>query len=47
MAEVIRQRTDGLPVTDIYSWSDYPGIRDELVDRHLQLTFSELAPLLR
>jgi alkanesulfonate monooxygenase SsuD/methylene tetrahydromethanopterin reductase-like flavin-dependent oxidoreductase (luciferase family) len=47
IAEVIRQRTDGLPVTDVYSWSDYPGIPDELVDRHLQLTFSELAPLLR
>ena len=47
IAEVIRKRTDGLPVTDVYSWSDYPGIPDELVDHHLQLTFSELAPLLR
>jgi alkanesulfonate monooxygenase SsuD/methylene tetrahydromethanopterin reductase-like flavin-dependent oxidoreductase (luciferase family) len=47
IAALIRERTDGLPVTDVHSWSDYPGIPDELIDRHLQLTFSELAPLLR
>ena len=43
----IRARTDGLPVTDLYGWSDYPGISDELVDRHLELTFTKVAPLLR
>jgi alkanesulfonate monooxygenase SsuD/methylene tetrahydromethanopterin reductase-like flavin-dependent oxidoreductase (luciferase family) len=47
VASVIRERTAGLPVTDIFSWSDYPGISDELIDRHLELTFTELAPRLR
>jgi alkanesulfonate monooxygenase SsuD/methylene tetrahydromethanopterin reductase-like flavin-dependent oxidoreductase (luciferase family) len=47
VAEEIRRRTDGLPVTDIYSWSDYPGISDELIERHLELTFTRVAPLLR
>jgi len=47
VASVIRERTAGLPVTDIYSWSDYPGISDSLIDRHLELTFTQLAPLLR
>ena len=47
VASAIRARTDGLPVTDLYSWSDYPGISDELIDRHLELTFTQLAPLLR
>jgi alkanesulfonate monooxygenase SsuD/methylene tetrahydromethanopterin reductase-like flavin-dependent oxidoreductase (luciferase family) len=47
IAEVIREQTRALPVTDIYTWSDYPGIPDDLIDGHLQLTFSELAPLLR
>jgi alkanesulfonate monooxygenase SsuD/methylene tetrahydromethanopterin reductase-like flavin-dependent oxidoreductase (luciferase family) len=47
VADIIRERVGGLPVTDVYTWSDYPGIPDELVDRHLQLTFSDLAPLLR
>ena len=47
IAAAVRERIEGLPVTDIYTWSDYPGIADELIDQHLQLTFSELAPLLR
>ncbi len=47
IASVIRERTAGLPVTDLYSWSDYPGISDALIDRHLELTFTRLAPLLR
>jgi alkanesulfonate monooxygenase SsuD/methylene tetrahydromethanopterin reductase-like flavin-dependent oxidoreductase (luciferase family) len=47
IAAVIKERTDGLPVTDMYSWSDYPGIADDLIDRHLELTFTKLAPLLR
>lgn len=47
VVDAIRERTDGLPVTDIYSWSDYPGISDELIDRHLELTFTKVAPLLR
>jgi alkanesulfonate monooxygenase SsuD/methylene tetrahydromethanopterin reductase-like flavin-dependent oxidoreductase (luciferase family) len=47
IADTLRERTDGLPVTDLYAWSDFPGMSDELIDRHLHLTFSELAPLLR
>ena len=47
IAAAIKDRTDGLPVTDLFTWSDYPGIPDELIDRHLELTFGKLAPLLR
>ncbi len=47
VAAVITERVTGLPVTDLYTWSDYPGIPDDLVDRHLELTFTKLAPLLR
>ena len=47
IAALIKERTAGLPVTDMYGWSDYPGMPDELVDRHIELTFTELAPLLR
>jgi alkanesulfonate monooxygenase SsuD/methylene tetrahydromethanopterin reductase-like flavin-dependent oxidoreductase (luciferase family) len=47
IAALIKQRTDGLPVTDMWGWSDYPGMPDALVDRHLELTFTRLAPLLR
>jgi alkanesulfonate monooxygenase SsuD/methylene tetrahydromethanopterin reductase-like flavin-dependent oxidoreductase (luciferase family) len=47
VAAVIKERIDGLPVSDMYSWSDYPGISDNLIDRHLELTFTQLAPLLR
>jgi alkanesulfonate monooxygenase SsuD/methylene tetrahydromethanopterin reductase-like flavin-dependent oxidoreductase (luciferase family) len=47
LAAAIRARVAGLPVTDLYVWSDYPGISDELIDQHIQRTFTELAPLLR
>jgi alkanesulfonate monooxygenase SsuD/methylene tetrahydromethanopterin reductase-like flavin-dependent oxidoreductase (luciferase family) len=49
IAAVVRERFSGLPVpvTDLYTWSDYPGIPDALVDRHLDLTFGKVAPLLR
>jgi alkanesulfonate monooxygenase SsuD/methylene tetrahydromethanopterin reductase-like flavin-dependent oxidoreductase (luciferase family) len=47
VASVIKERTNGLPVTDLFTWSDYPGISDEQIDRHLELTFSKLAPLIR
>jgi hypothetical protein len=40
IAAAVRERTQGLPVTDVYTWSDYPGMPDELVDQHLQVTFS-------
>jgi alkanesulfonate monooxygenase SsuD/methylene tetrahydromethanopterin reductase-like flavin-dependent oxidoreductase (luciferase family) len=47
VASVIKARTDGLPVTDMYAWSDYPGMSDETIDRQLELIFTKLAPLLR
>lgn len=47
VAAAIRERIAGLPVTDMYVWSDYPGMPDDLIDRHLELTFTSVAPLLR
>lgn len=47
IAAAIRERMSGLPVTDVYCWSDYPGMPDELVDEHIELTFRYVAPLLR
>jgi len=46
VATAIRQRTAGLPVTDIYTWADYSGLPDEAIDRHIRLLVTELAPLL-
>jgi alkanesulfonate monooxygenase SsuD/methylene tetrahydromethanopterin reductase-like flavin-dependent oxidoreductase (luciferase family) len=46
VAEAIKQRTTDMPVTDIYCWSDYPGLADEIIDRHIELTFTRLAPLI-
>jgi alkanesulfonate monooxygenase SsuD/methylene tetrahydromethanopterin reductase-like flavin-dependent oxidoreductase (luciferase family) len=46
VAKLIRQRTSGLPVTDVWCWADHPGMDDELVDRHLELMFTQLRPLL-
>ena len=47
VATSIRGRVGDLPVTDLYAWSDYPGLPDDLVDQHIRLTFEELAPRLR
>ena len=49
IVSAVRSRVADLPVpvTELYVWSDYPGIPDDLVDRHLELTFREVAPLLR
>jgi alkanesulfonate monooxygenase SsuD/methylene tetrahydromethanopterin reductase-like flavin-dependent oxidoreductase (luciferase family) len=46
VAEGIRKRTAGLPVTDVFGWSDYPGLPDDVVDGQIERTFTELAPLL-
>ncbi|HKE75888.1 MAG TPA: LLM class flavin-dependent oxidoreductase [Acidimicrobiales bacterium] len=45
IAAAIRSRIDGLPVTDVYCWSDFPGMPDDLVDQHLELMFTKVAPL--
>jgi alkanesulfonate monooxygenase SsuD/methylene tetrahydromethanopterin reductase-like flavin-dependent oxidoreductase (luciferase family) len=47
IAGVLHDRLAGLPVTDLFGWSDFPGIPDELIERHIELTFKELAPRLR
>jgi hypothetical protein len=47
VAHVLGEQLAGLPVTDVYGWSDYPGMPDALIDRHIELTFTELAPRLR
>jgi alkanesulfonate monooxygenase SsuD/methylene tetrahydromethanopterin reductase-like flavin-dependent oxidoreductase (luciferase family) len=47
VAAAVRRQTEGLPVTDLYFWADYPGIPDDTIDRHLELTLTKLAPLLR
>lgn len=40
----IEELTRGLPVEQVYCWSS-PGVMpDDLVDRHLELMFTELAP---
>ena len=47
VASAVHQRVGGLPVTDLFVWADYPGIPDDTIDRHLELTFSRVAPLIR
>jgi hypothetical protein len=27
-------------------WADFPGLADELIDRHIELSLTRLAPLL-
>jgi hypothetical protein len=46
VAAALRERLSGLPVTDLMFWADYPGLADELVDRHIELSLTRLAPLL-
>lgn len=47
VAEAIRARIQGLPVTDIYTRGEYPGAPEQLIDDHITRTFTELLPLLR
>jgi len=47
VANGIRARTFGLPVTDVFAWADYSGLSDAAIDRHIQLLVTELTPLLR
>ena len=46
VAAAIRDRLAGLPVTDLMFWADFPGLADDLVDRHIELSLTRLAPLL-
>ncbi|HEV8298870.1 MAG TPA: LLM class flavin-dependent oxidoreductase [Acidimicrobiales bacterium] len=44
--ELVRTRTDGLPVHHVYCWASIAGMDDDLVDRHLELLFTQVAPAL-
>jgi hypothetical protein len=46
VAAAIKERLAGLPVTDLMFWADFPGLADDLVDRHIELSLTRLAPLL-
>jgi alkanesulfonate monooxygenase SsuD/methylene tetrahydromethanopterin reductase-like flavin-dependent oxidoreductase (luciferase family) len=46
VAAAISERLAGLPVTDLMFWADFPGLADDLVDRHIELSLTRLAPLL-
>jgi alkanesulfonate monooxygenase SsuD/methylene tetrahydromethanopterin reductase-like flavin-dependent oxidoreductase (luciferase family) len=46
VAAALRERVSGLPVTDLLFWADFPGLADDLVDRHIELSLTRLAPLL-
>lgn len=42
----IREHTEGLPVEHVYLWASVAGMPDDLVQRHLELTFTRVAPAL-
>lgn len=46
VAAALRERLSGLPVTDLMFWGDFPGLADDLIDRHIELSITRLAPLL-
>ena len=43
----IEQRIDGMPVAHIYTWASIANMPDDLVDEHVELLFSDVAPRLR
>lgn len=43
----VRERTAGLPVTDVFCFADIGGLDRELVDRHVELVASVLRPALQ
>jgi alkanesulfonate monooxygenase SsuD/methylene tetrahydromethanopterin reductase-like flavin-dependent oxidoreductase (luciferase family) len=44
--ELVRKRTDGLPVEHVYLWASLAGMPDDLVERHIELVCSQLRPAL-
>jgi alkanesulfonate monooxygenase SsuD/methylene tetrahydromethanopterin reductase-like flavin-dependent oxidoreductase (luciferase family) len=44
--ELVRKRTDGLPVEHVYLWASLAGMPDDLVERHIELVCSRLRPAL-
>lgn len=45
-AAAVRERIDGLPVTDVFLWAGAPGMPDHLLERHVQLVSGELSAAL-
>jgi alkanesulfonate monooxygenase SsuD/methylene tetrahydromethanopterin reductase-like flavin-dependent oxidoreductase (luciferase family) len=43
----LRALMGNLPVSDLYTFSDFPGLSDELTDENIELTFTKVLPLLR
>lgn len=46
-AAEIKRRTDGLPVHQVIAWADHPGIPEDMIDRHIELLLTKVAPLVR
>ena len=42
----IREATDGSPVEHVYLWASVAGMPDDLVERHVELTCTKVAPQL-
>jgi alkanesulfonate monooxygenase SsuD/methylene tetrahydromethanopterin reductase-like flavin-dependent oxidoreductase (luciferase family) len=40
----IRQATEGSPVEHVYLWASVAGMPDDLVERHVELTCTQVAP---
>jgi len=40
----IREATEGAPVEHVYLWASVAGMPDELVERHVELTCTQVAP---
>ena len=40
----IREATDGSPVEHVYLWASVAGMPDDLVERHVELTCTQVAP---
>jgi alkanesulfonate monooxygenase SsuD/methylene tetrahydromethanopterin reductase-like flavin-dependent oxidoreductase (luciferase family) len=40
----IRETTDGSPVEHVYLWASVAGMPDDLVERHVELTCTQVAP---
>ena len=45
--DAIREATEGAPVEHVYLWASVAGMPGDLVDRHVELLFTQVAPALR
>lgn len=44
--DAIREATDGTPAEHVYLWASVAGMPGDLVDRHVELLFTQVAPAL-